>query len=96
MDYWISDAVLRPALTGMPFLTTSLLTDSHFCVASSSHIHKEDSFQLTQEIFACAVHTGHNASPHHVFILLDETNQFVYAIMAPHYSYSHPTAQLIH
>jgi len=54
------------------------------------------SWQLTQEIFACAVCTGHNASHHHVLILLDETDQFVYTKMAPHFSYSLPTAQPIH
>jgi hypothetical protein len=55
---------------------------------------RKGSWQLTQEMFACGVCVGHNAFPHHVFILLDETDQFVYTIMAPHCSYYLPTAQL--
>jgi len=72
--WMISDPVLRPALTGMTFLTTSLLTDSHICVASSSHILQAGIMATNTRNFACAVCTGHNASPHHVLILLDETS----------------------
>ena len=57
---------------------------------------RNGSWQLTQEIFACAVCTGHNASPHHVLILLDETDQVVYTIMTLHFNCSLPTAQPVH
>jgi hypothetical protein len=98
LDSRTSDTVRKPAFTCMALsLTTAPLTDSYFCVSSSSHTYKVLSILVRKTLWTYTrnIHcTGLNVLPDLAFTFLDDMNWLVYTTTLSNHSNAYSLSHL--